>query len=114
MKSDARIYAGENHVPSAASVAIHNGNTGMTAAAARNGVPQVVLPRLMTQADWSRRIEQLQIGISTSEDPDSAVQAAKKVCETPHFKDCSAAISKKITGRTSLAAAVEIIAKQTI
>ncbi|MGK8504743.1 glycosyltransferase [Nocardia asiatica] len=41
---------------------VHHGGAGTTTAAARAGVPQVVLPQMMDQPYWARRIAALGIG----------------------------------------------------
>ena len=38
---------------------VHHGGAGTTAAAARAGAPQVILPHLLDQYYWARRVEQL-------------------------------------------------------
>jgi vancomycin aglycone glucosyltransferase len=43
-------------------VAIHPGDAGTTTAVARAGVPQVVLPHLLDQYYWARRVERLGLG----------------------------------------------------
>jgi vancomycin aglycone glucosyltransferase len=41
---------------------VHHGGAGTTATAARAGVPQIVVPHVLDQAYWGRRVEQLGIG----------------------------------------------------
>jgi vancomycin aglycone glucosyltransferase len=41
---------------------VHHGGAGTTSAAARAGVPQVVVPHLLDQFYWGRRVEQLGLG----------------------------------------------------
>lgn len=43
---------------------VHHGGAGTTAAAARAGVPQVVVPHLLDQFYWAARVEKLGIGTS--------------------------------------------------
>lgn len=43
-------------------VVVHHGGAGTTTTAARAGVPQILLPHLLDQFWWSRRIEQLGLG----------------------------------------------------
>jgi vancomycin aglycone glucosyltransferase len=43
-------------------VVIHHGGAGTTTAAARAGVPQVILPHLFDQPYWAHRIERLGLG----------------------------------------------------
>lgn len=41
---------------------VHHGGAGTTTAAARAGVPQVIIPQLYDQGYWGQRVEQLGIG----------------------------------------------------
>jgi vancomycin aglycone glucosyltransferase len=41
---------------------VHHGGAGTTTAAARAGVPQVILPHLLDQYYWAHRVEQLGLG----------------------------------------------------
>lgn len=43
-------------------LAVHHGGAGTTTAAARAGVPQVILPHLLDQFYWAHRIERLGLG----------------------------------------------------
>ncbi len=43
-------------------VAVHHGGAGTTTAAARAGVPQVIVPHVLDQFYWGRRVAQLGIG----------------------------------------------------
>ena len=43
-------------------VAVHHGGAGTTTAAARAGVPQVVLPHILDQFYWASRVERLGLG----------------------------------------------------
>lgn len=45
-------------------VVVHHGGAGTTAAAARAGVPQVVVPHVLDQFYWADRVEKLGIGSS--------------------------------------------------
>ncbi|HTB87125.1 MAG TPA: glycosyltransferase [Steroidobacteraceae bacterium] len=42
--------------------AVHHGGAGTTTAAARAGVPQVLLPHILDQYYWADRVEQLKLG----------------------------------------------------
>jgi vancomycin aglycone glucosyltransferase len=42
--------------------AVHHGGAGTTAAAARAGVPQVILPHILDQFYWAHRVERLGLG----------------------------------------------------
>ena len=41
---------------------IHHGGAGTTAAAARSGRPQAIIPHLLDQFYWAERVERLQVG----------------------------------------------------
>jgi sterol 3beta-glucosyltransferase len=43
-------------------MAVHHGGAGTTTAAARAGVPQVILPHILDQYYWAHRVERLGIG----------------------------------------------------
>jgi vancomycin aglycone glucosyltransferase len=43
-------------------VAVHHGGAGTTTAAARAGVPQVILPHILDQYYWAHRVERLGLG----------------------------------------------------
>ncbi|MFF7938202.1 glycosyltransferase [Nocardia gamkensis] len=56
---------------------IHHGGAGTTTAAARAGVPQVVVPQMMDQPYWARRVADLGIGAACEEaDPSTASLSA--------------------------------------
>ncbi|MFR9773672.1 glycosyltransferase [Nocardia sp. SC052] len=56
---------------------IHHGGAGTTTAAARAGVPQVVVPQMMDQPYWARRVVDLGIGAACAEaDPSAAALSA--------------------------------------
>ncbi|WP_459546236.1 glycosyltransferase [Nocardia sp. X0981] len=69
---DCMVIGEVNHqalFPRVAAV-VHHGGAGTTTAAARAGVPQVVVPQMMDQAYWARRVTALGIG-TVCEDIDS-------------------------------------------
>ncbi|MFF3566496.1 glycosyltransferase [Nocardia jiangxiensis] len=56
---------------------IHHGGAGTTTTAARAGVPQVVIPQMMDQAYWARRVADLGIGTACADTlPDLASLSA--------------------------------------
>jgi vancomycin aglycone glucosyltransferase len=67
---------------------IHHGGAGTTTAAARAGVPQVVVPQIMDQPYWASRVSDLGIG-SAHEGP------------TPTIESLSAAIASALTSETA-------------
>ncbi|WP_216900815.1 glycosyltransferase [Nocardia alni] len=63
-RSDCMVVDEVNHQALFTRVAavIHHGGAGTTTTAARAGVPQVVVPQMMDQAYWARRVADLGIG----------------------------------------------------
>ncbi|MGO4614151.1 glycosyltransferase [Nocardia sp. 2YAB30] len=56
---------------------IHHGGAGTTTAAARAGVPQVVVPQMMDQSYWARRVADLGIGTACEDaDPNATSLSA--------------------------------------
>jgi vancomycin aglycone glucosyltransferase len=51
---------------------VHHGGAGTTAAAARAGAPQVVVPQMYDQHYWAKRVQQLGIGIAHQADVPTA------------------------------------------
>ncbi len=77
--SDCMAVGEVNHqalFPRGAAV-IHHGGAGTVTTAARAGVPQVVVPQMMDQAYWGRRVADLGIGAACEESvPDPASLSA--------------------------------------
>jgi vancomycin aglycone glucosyltransferase len=62
-------------------VVVHHGGAGTTHAAARAGVPQVLMPQLLDQHYWAHRVQQLQIGRKVdrhSQDPSPLTAALRE------------------------------------
>ncbi|WP_174188096.1 glycosyltransferase [Nocardia barduliensis] len=56
---------------------IHHGGAGTTTAAARAGTPQVVVPQMMDQPHWARRVVDLGVGAACADaDPSAASLSA--------------------------------------
>lgn len=74
---------------------LHHGGAGTTTAAARAGVPQLVVPQIVDQPDWAARVAELGIG-AAHDGP------------TPTFESLSAALATALapeTGRRAAAVA---------
>ena len=71
---------------------IHHSGAGTTTAAARVGVPQVIVPQIVDQPYWAARVAELGIG-AAHDGP------------TPTFQSLSAALSMALTRETSERAA---------
>jgi vancomycin aglycone glucosyltransferase len=75
--SDALVIGAVPHAklfPQVAAV-VHHGGAGTTHAAARAGVPQIVVPHIMDQFTWARRVAQL--GVSPKPLPRWQLSAAR-------------------------------------
>src|SRR6185436_17216251 len=67
-RSDCIAIGDINHdalFPRVAAV-VHHGGAGTTTAAARAGVPQVVIPHIYDQFYWAQRMKKLNIGVCMS------------------------------------------------
>ncbi|MBB5916402.1 vancomycin aglycone glucosyltransferase [Nocardia transvalensis] len=77
--SDCLVVGEANHqalFPRVAAV-VHHGGAGTTTTAARAGTPQVVVPQMMDQTYWGRRVADLGIGATLEEaGPDAAALSA--------------------------------------
>lgn len=86
---------------------IHHGGAGTTTTAARAGVPQVLVPHVLDQFYWARRIEDLGLGPPSLNRGRFRVREIsdriKNVSEDPCFKQRAAAVAQKI-GSGSIAA----------
>ena len=60
---------------------IHHGGAGTTTAAARAGVPQVVIPQIADQPYWARRVWDLGIG-SAHDGPTPTVESLSAALES--------------------------------
>jgi len=91
---------------------VHHGGAGTTHAAARGGVPQVVIPQHYDQYYWADRVQQLGIGIahtsSTTPNTDSLTSALEQVLQLD-VTACAKAIADKIRIDGTLVAAQRLL-----
>ncbi|MET0190435.1 MAG: nucleotide disphospho-sugar-binding domain-containing protein, partial [Pseudonocardia sediminis] len=74
-------------------VAVHHGGAGTTTAAARAGVPQLVLPQAADQPDWAARIAELEIGTALSAPTDESLAAAFDTALSPRSRARAGAVA---------------------
>jgi UDP:flavonoid glycosyltransferase YjiC (YdhE family) len=89
---------------------VHHGGAGTTHAAARAGVPQIVLPHLLDQFYWARRVEQLELGprglpvdLVTA---DILAERMARALEDRSIHERARALGSMMEGRNGVAAAV--------
>jgi len=93
--------------------AVHHGGAGTTTAAFRAGIPQVIVPHVLDQFYWGRRVELLGIGpralpIEALSDEALAGRIAATLDE-PAFSDRAKSRGLRAIGRDGVAAAVEYL-----
>jgi len=79
---------------------VHHGGAGTTHAAARAGVPQVIVPQHYDQHYWSQRVEELGIGTahaSSAPTTDSLTRALERTLD-PVVADRARALAPRISG----------------
>ena len=92
-------------------LAVHHGGAGTTTAAARAGVPQVILPHILDQFYWAHRIERLGLGpralpadLITADILTARVDTA---LHDPRIRARAAALGPVIAARNGVAPAVD-------
>ncbi|MDT3382409.1 glycosyltransferase [Labrys neptuniae] len=86
---------------------VHHGGAGTTTAAARAGVPQVIVPQLVDQPFWAGRVAALGIGVAHDGPAPSldSLSAALAIALAPETRARAAALAKSIrTDGAALAA----------
>ena len=90
--------------------AVHHGGAGTTTAAARAGVPQIVLPHILDQFYWAHRVAQLGLGpralpvdLATA---DILAERLDAAIEDPRYAGRAAAFAERIGDRDGTADAV--------
>ncbi|MBM3275953.1 MAG: hypothetical protein FJZ00_12435, partial [Candidatus Sericytochromatia bacterium] len=97
---------------------VHHGGSGTTAAAARAGRPQVVVPHLLDQYYFSHRIAVAGLGprpipVNTLSAPRLA-SAIGQACRDPSIARRADEVGRKLQVRDGLAEAVDCIAKKSL
>jgi sterol 3beta-glucosyltransferase len=94
------------------SLAIHHGGAGTTAAAARAGIPQVVIPHITDQPFWAACVQSLGVGPApierrtlTAGNLAMAIQAA----ERPAMRQAAAALGTRIRAEDGVGEAVRFL-----
>jgi UDP:flavonoid glycosyltransferase YjiC (YdhE family) len=93
--------------------AVHHGGAGTVMAAARAGIPQVIVPHILDQYYWGQRIRQLQIGsppipknrLST----ERLARALRQVLASPGIRANARALAVPLQGRDGAREAAEWI-----
>ena len=90
---------------------IHHGGAGTTTAAARAGIPQLVVPHLYDQYYWAHRVQQLRSGFAGAGrealDMD-AISSALRECMRPEIASGARALAGRITLNGARAAAEHV------
>jgi vancomycin aglycone glucosyltransferase len=92
-------------------VAIHHGGAGTTTAAARAGVPQVILPHILDQYYWAHRVERLGLGPRSLPvelvTADMLTDRIDIALTDARIRDRAAALAPAIAARNGVTAAVD-------
>jgi UDP:flavonoid glycosyltransferase YjiC (YdhE family) len=92
---------------------IHHGGAGTTTAAARAGVPQLILPHILDQYYWAHRVERLGIGPRAL--PIERISAkrltsrCRELIESTSYEGNARALAARMASRNGVAEAVSII-----
>ncbi len=92
---------------------VHHGGAGTTTAAARAGVPQIVLPHLLDQHYWAHRVQTLGLGPKAFRvhrlNAQQLAPLLRRVVEDPSFRERAAAFGREARERDGLEAGVEAV-----
>jgi vancomycin aglycone glucosyltransferase len=92
---------------------VHHGGAGTTTAAARAGVPQVVVPHVMDQHYWAHRVHELGLGppalsharLSTR----TLTNALRSVLIPSVAAECARSLARQLNGRDGAAQLAELL-----
>jgi vancomycin aglycone glucosyltransferase len=94
-------------------VAVHHGGAGTTTAAARAGVPQVILPHILDQFYWAHRIHVLDLGPRGLPvglvNADVLTDRLSRALGDPRIREAAATFAPAIGSRNGVDAAVELL-----
>lgn len=93
---------------------VHHGGAGTTAAAARAGRSQIIVPRLYDQFYWSQRVQQLGVGVALAVPEDvtvSAMTGALRECMHPSVTERALSLADRIELRGTHRAAARLLEK---
>jgi len=108
----ARKFLPLDHVLPKASVIVHHGGIGTSAAAIRQGVPQIVIPRVFAQssnAEWLRRIGLCAVLNRESYTVAQAGAAVREVLTNPQSRAVAEKYSRRCNAESSLQAFCEYL-----
>jgi vancomycin aglycone glucosyltransferase len=89
---------------------VHHGGAGTTTAAARAGVPQIVVPHVLDQFYWAERVRKLGLGPEPVAANQVAVKGlAERLRAAPSFGPRAAGFGRGIRGRDGVEAAAGAI-----
>lgn len=90
---------------------IHHGGAGTTWTAARSGVPQVIVPHLLDQHHWGRRLESL--GLAPAALPrrgmEPGLEVAIRQALAPEMAACARAFAVPLARRNGVAEAIALL-----
>ncbi len=93
--------------------AVHHGGAGTTTAAARAGIPQVIVPHILDQFYWARRVELLELGPEALPvarvTADALATRMAAVLNEARFRDHARALGLRAADRDGVPAAVQYL-----
>lgn len=94
-------------------LAVHHGGAGTTTSAARAGIPQVIVPHVLDQYYWARRVELLALGPRALPlGRFTAGRLARRMAEVlqeTRFRDRARDLGSRASGRDGVPAAVQYL-----
>lgn len=95
------------------SAVVHHGGAGTTATTALSGVPQIIIPHLLDQYYWAKRIKKLSIGVSNFNknklNSDILSNSIKEVIKNKDFKRNATILRNQLLLRDGLEESCNII-----
>jgi vancomycin aglycone glucosyltransferase len=91
---------------------VHHGGAGTTAAAARAGVPQVVVPHILDQFLLAKRVRDANLGVSFSRQQLTVKrlhQALVRLRGDASLRETAARVGERIRQRDALGATVQLL-----
>jgi UDP:flavonoid glycosyltransferase YjiC (YdhE family) len=94
-------------------LAVHHGGAGTTTAALRAGIPQVIVPHMLDQFYWGRRVELLGVGPEVLPvdrlSENALARRISTVLDGHTFSDRAKSLGRRAAGRDGVARAVEYL-----
>ena len=92
---------------------VHHGGAGTTTAAARAGVPQILLPHILDQYYWAHRIDVLGLGPAPLPvervTPEALGDRLRRVLDDPRYRTRAQEVGKRVAARNGVDAAAEYL-----